>query len=88
MSEDRFDALERLYEERTRAAADLAGMLGLQKDPVLEGVAGDDDRPRGEAGRFVPSADAGEKGAAVLPTPSMGQWIMALLDDDRSYLDS
>jgi len=89
-AEDRFDALERRYEERQRAATDLAGMLGLEpSSPGEEGAAS--APPRDEQGRFVGSlasrADAGEKGAPVLPTPSMGQWIMALLDDDRSYLD-
>src|SRR5215210_6167113 len=88
--EDRFDRLERRYEERQRAAQDLAGMLGLEKDPG-EGdtsFASEAEKPRDEGGRFVVgTADAGEKGAPVLPTPSMGQWIMALLEDDRSYLD-
>jgi len=87
-AEDRFDALERRYEERQRAATDLAGMLGLDKGSGEGSTdAGTEDRPRDEGGRFVGTADAGEKGAPVLPTPSMGQWIMALLDDDRSYLD-
>jgi len=87
MSEDRFDRLEREHEERQRAAADLAGMLGLADLAVPDEA----EKPRDEGGRFVGSlasrADAGEKGAPVLPSPSMGQWIMALLDDDRSYLD-
>ena len=90
MSEDRYDRLERQHEERQRAAQDLAGMLGLEKDPGEGSTdAGTGDRPRDEGGRFVVAsrADAGEKGAPVLPTPSMGQWIMALLEDDRSYLD-
>jgi hypothetical protein len=85
-AEDRFDRLERRYEERQRAAQDLAGMLGLGEDNVVppDGA----EKPRDEGGRFVVgTADAGEKGAAVMPTPSMGQWIMALLDDDPSYLD-
>ena len=87
-AEDRFDRLERRYEERQRAATDLAGMLGLEKEPGEGEVTF--EKPRDKGGRFVVAAsraDAGEKGAAVMPTPSMGQWIMALLDDDRSYLD-
>jgi len=83
MSEDRFDRLEREHEELQRAAADLAGMLGLADLAVPDEA----EKPRDEGGRFVRPADAGEKGAPVLPTPSMGQWIMALLEDDRSYLD-
>ena len=85
-AEDRFDALERRYEERQRAATDLAGMLGLTPSSAGEEGAASAP-PRDEQGRFVGSADAGEKGAPVLPTPSMGHMIMALLDDDRSYLD-
>jgi len=85
-AEDRFDALERRYEERQRAATDLAGMLGLTPSSAGEEAA-PSAPPRDEQGRFVGTADAGEKGAPVLPTPSMGQWIMALLEDDRSYLD-
>jgi len=89
-AEDRFDALERRYEERQRAATDLAGMLGLEKEPGEGSTdAGTEDQARDEAGRFAapPSVDAGERGAPVLPTPSMGHMIMSILEDDPSYLD-
>jgi len=86
--EDRFDALERRYEERQRAATDLAGMLGLDKGSGEGSTdAGTEDQARDEAGRFVGSVDAGERGAPVLPTPSMGHMIMSILEDDPSYLD-
>ena len=85
-AEDRFDRMEREHEERAKAAQDLAGMLGLTPGGASEERTAE-ERPRDEGGRFVGSADAGEKGAAVVPTPSMGQWIMALLEEDPSYLD-
>ncbi len=86
MSEDRLDALERGYEERRRAAQDLAGMLGLsgarepEAAPTAQPTA--EDKPRDEQGRFIAgSADAGEHGAPALPTPNMGAMILALLDE-------
>jgi hypothetical protein len=78
MSEDRFDALERGYEERQRAAQDLAGMLGVGSEAKPTAV----DKPRDEQGRFIAgSADVAEHGAPVLPTPNMGALILALLDE-------
>ncbi len=69
MSEDRFDALERGYEERQRAAQDLAGMLGLSGagEPDREPEASTEaqataeptphteeaPKPRDEQGRFI-----------------------------------
>ncbi len=89
--EGRFDALEREHEERTRAAQDLAGMLGISEapetKPTAEPAAGpaaeaEEARPRDEQGRFIAgSADAGEHGAPALPTPNMGALILALLDE-------
>ncbi len=90
MSEDRFDALQRGYEERQRAAQDLAGMLGLsgagepeastEAQPTAQPTA--EDKPRDEQGRFIAgSADVAEHGAPVLPTPNMGALILALLDE-------
>jgi len=79
--EDRFDALERRYEERQRAAQDLAGMLGVGSEakPTAEA---EEARPRDEQGRFTAgSADVAEHGAPVLPTPNMGAMILALLDE-------
>ncbi len=94
MSEDRFDALERGYEERQRAAQDLAGMLGIpaearEPEASTEAQPTAEDKPRDEQGRFIAgSADAGEHGAPVLPTPHMGAQILAHIDNDPSYLDS
>jgi hypothetical protein len=97
--EDRFDALEREHEERTRAAQDLAGMLGVSEAPEADPTPAaepapdaEEDRPRDERGRFKGSyreafADAGEHGAPVLPTPNMGALILAHIDNDPSYLD-
>jgi len=90
VSEDRFDALQRGYEERQRAAQDLAGMLGIGSEtkPAAE-LQEPEDKPRDEQGRFIAgSADAGEHGAPVLPTPNMGALILAHIDNDPSYLDS
>jgi hypothetical protein len=94
--EDRFDALEREHEERRRAAQDLAGMLGVSeaREPEAKPTAeAEEARPRDEQGRFTAgyaagSADAGEHGAPVLPTPNMGAMILAHIDNDPSYLDS
>ncbi len=98
MSEDRFDALQRGYEERQRAAQDLAGMLGLsgagepeastEAQPTAQPTAeAEEDKPRDEQGRFiVGKADAGEKGEPVVVKPSMGHMIMAHIDNDDSYL--
>ncbi len=83
--EDRFDALEREHEERTRAARDLAGMLAVGSEAKPTAV----DKPRDEQGRFTAgSADIAEHGAPVLPTPNMGALILAHIDNDPSYLDS
>ena len=83
--EDRFDALERRYEERQRAAQDLAGMLGVSeaREPEAKPTAeAEEARPRDEQGRFIAgSADVAEHGAPVLPTPNMGALILALLDE-------
>ncbi len=97
--EDRFDALERGYEERTRGAQDLAGMLGISeaREPDREPEASTEaqatphaeeaPKPRDEGGRFiVGKADAGEKGEPVVVKPSMGHMIMAHIDNDDSYL--
>ncbi len=92
--EDRYDRLEREHEERQKAARDLAGLLGVGSEASTEAPASPEERPeeRGEArrdeqGRFKrSSADAGEHGAPVLPTPSMGAMIMALIDNDPSYV--
>ncbi len=96
--EDRFDALERGYEERQRAAQDLAGMLGITaeaREPEASTEAqpeepeGESSARRDEQGRFIAgSADAAEHGAPVLPTPNMGALILAHIDNDPSYLDS
>ncbi len=86
--EGRFDALERGYEERQRAAQDLAGMLGLSEarepEASTEAPASPEERGetrRDEQGRFVSAADVAEHGAPVLPTPNMGAMILALLDE-------
>ena len=90
--EDRFDALEREHEERRRAAQDLAGMLGISeaREPEAATLAeaqpeepeGESSARRDEQGRFIAgSADVAEHGAPVLPTPSMGAMILALLDE-------
>ncbi len=87
MSEDRFDALERGYEERTRGAQGLAGMLGIlagarEPEASTEAEPTAEDKPRDEQGRFIAgSADVAEHGAPVLPTPNMGALILALLDE-------
>ncbi len=91
--EDRFDALERGYEERTRAAQDLVGMLGISeaREPEASTEAQPEERGetrRDEQGRFVSAADVAEHGAPVLPTPNMGAMILAHIDNDPSYLDS
>jgi len=94
--EDRYDALEREHEERTRAAQDLAGMLGTTaeaREPEASTEAqpeerGESSARRDEQGRFVSAADVAEHGAPVLPTPNMGALILAHIDNDPSYLDS
>jgi hypothetical protein len=66
-------------------------MLGISEAPEAAPTAQPtaEDKPRDEQGRFIAgAADAGEHGAPVLPTPSMGALIMAHIDNDPSYLDS
>jgi hypothetical protein len=80
MTGDLYDRLEARHEAHERAAREMAAMLGVAPD-----------KPRDDEGRFVGSspgsADAGEKGAPVVPTPTMGHMILAHIEDDRSYRD-
>jgi hypothetical protein len=85
MTGDLYDRLEARHEAHERAAREMAAVLGVGKD------ADDADKPRDDKGQFVGSslgsADAGERGAPVMPRPTMGHLILAHLEDDRSYLD-
>jgi hypothetical protein len=88
-AEDRFDRMEREAEERQRAAESLASVLGIGEATGApeEGSEPSEEKPRDGLGRFVVgTADAGERGAPVVPKPSMGHLIMAHIDDDPSYL--
>ena len=73
---DLYDRLEARHEAHKRAAREMAAMLGVSPDKARDGK-----------GQFVGTADAGERGAAVLPVPTMGHMIMAHIEDDRSYRD-
>ncbi|MDP8949055.1 MAG: hypothetical protein M3N00_02270 [Actinomycetota bacterium] len=74
--EDRFDALERAHEERQRGAGELSRLLGLDKEEKrIEPV-------RDEQGRFVGSADAGERGIPLPLRKSPGQHMLDLLAGD------
>ena len=91
--EDRYDRLEREHLEHRKAARDLAGMLGASEatseaNAETQAAEGQRGTPRDESeGRFaVGTADAGEHGAPVMPTPNMGAMIMAHIDDNPSYL--
>ncbi len=79
--EDRFDRLEREHDARSRAAAEMAAVLGVGRDDVV----GSADNPRGDKGRFVGSADAGEKGLKQGPPKSYGDMMLdAIYGGDHS----
>ena len=73
---DLYDRLEARHEAHKRAAREMAAMLGVSPD-----------KARDDKGRSVGTADAGEKGASVMPTPTFGHMVMAHIEDDRSYRD-
>ena len=83
------DALEREHEERRQAAQALAGMLATSEATAeTQAAEGQRGTPRDESeGRFTGgTADAGEHGAPVMPTPNMGVLIMAHIDGNPVYL--
>jgi hypothetical protein len=73
---DLYDRLEARHAAHERAAREMAAMLGVSPD-----------KARDDKGQFVGTVDAGEKGASVMPTPTMGHMILAHLEDDPSYRD-
>lgn len=78
--EDRFDVVERHYEERQRGAGELSRLLGLGRE---EAELGNPIEPaRDEQGRFVGSADAGERGIPLPLRKSPGQHMLDLLAGD------